>query len=310
MMSENTINTKNIQRAVVIGGAGFIGSYVVRELLAQNYPVLVIDNLSTGSKERLPENTPLTICDIRNYEDLLPLINEGDIIFHLAALVSVPLSIENPLLAHEINIRGTYHVFEVARIKKAYGIVFSSSAAVYGNQEGVVSESTTALPQTPYGLHKLMGEELATLYTNCFLLPTVALRYFNVYGKGHHETGSYAPVIAKFLQQKRNNLPITITGDGLQTRDFVHVEDVARANVTAIQLLSHSKNYCLNVCTGESYTIKKIAEIVGGEIQFIPPRNEIKQSCGDGTKIKEILEWKPEMTLEKGILELLTLENV
>ena len=296
---------KTKKRAIIIGGAGFIGSYVVRELRAQNYPVLVIDDLSTGSKERLPEDTPLTVCDIRNYEELLSLINEGDIIFHLAALVSVPLSIEKPLLAHEINIRGTYNVFEVARVKKAYGIVFSSSAAVYGNQEGIVSESIATLPQTPYGLHKLMGEQLATLYTNCFSLPTVALRYFNVYGKGHHETGSYAPVIAKFLQQKRNNLPITITGDGLQTRDFVHVEDVARANVMAIELLSAPKNYCLNVCTGESYTIKKIAELVGGAIDFIPARNEIKQSRGDNTRIQEVLHWNATVTLEDGIKELL-----
>lgn len=295
--------TKN--RAVVVGGAGFIGSYVVRELLLQDYNVVVIDNLSTGSKERLPAEAEILVKDIRNYDELLPLINEGDIIFHLAALVSVPLSLENPQLAHEINVRGMYNVFEVARVKKAYGVIFSSSAAVYGNHEGLVTETTPTKPETPYGLHKLIGEQMASLYTNCFSLPTVSLRYFNVYGKGHHETGSYAPVIAKFLQQKRNNLPITITGDGLQTRDFVHVRDIARANVLAINLLSTPKNYCLNVCTGESYTVKKIAETIGGDIQYIPARNEIKQSQGDNTQIKNILNWKAETTLEEGIKELL-----
>lgn len=291
-------------RAVVIGGAGFIGSYIVRELLSQKYNVVVIDNLSSGSKERLPEGTEIIVQDIRDYDGLLTGINEGDIIFYLAALVSVPLSLEKPYEAHEINIRGMYNVFEVARVKKASGVIFSSSAAVYGNHEGMVTEETRTIPETPYGLHKLMGEQMATLYTKCFSLPTVCLRYFNVYGKGHHETGSYAPVIAKFLHQKRNSSPITITGDGLQTRDFVHVRDVAHANVLAIQLLSNIKNYCLNVCTGESYTIKKIAETVGGDIQFIEARNEIKQSCGDSTKIQEILDWKAEVTLEEGIREL------
>lgn len=293
------------KRAVVIGGAGFIGSYVVRELLAQGYPVIVIDNLSTGSRTRLPETTEVLVQDIRSYENILPLIKEGDIIFHLAALVSVPLSLEKPQEAHEINIRGMYNVFEIARVKKASGVIFSSSAAVYGNHEGVVTEATLALPETPYGLHKLMGEQLATMYTNCFSLPTVSLRYFNVYGKGHHETGSYAPVIAKFLQQKRNNTPITITGDGLQTRDFVHVRDVARANVLAINLLSSSKNYCFNVCTGESYSIKKIAETIGGEIQFVAARHEIKQSVGDNIKIKEALNWEAQVLLEEGIKELI-----
>jgi UDP-glucose 4-epimerase len=301
----NILHETKKQRAVVIGGAGFIGSYIVRELLSLNYNVVIIDDLSTGSKERIPNNVPLLIQNICDYDTLLTCINEGDIIFHLAALVSVPLSLEKPREAHEINIRGTYNVLEVARVKKAYGVIFSSSAAVYGNQEGIVSESIATLPQTPYGLHKLMGEQLAILYTNCFSLPTVTLRYFNVYGKGHHETGSYAPVIAKFLQQKRNNLPITITGDGLQTRDFVHVEDVARANVMAIELLSTPKNYCLNVCTGESYTIKKIAELVGGTIDFIPARNEIKQSRGDNTRIQETLHWEATVTLENGIEKLL-----
>jgi len=293
------------KRAVVIGGAGFIGSYIARDLLSKKYRVVVIDNLSTGSKDRLPEGTEIVEKDIKNYNDLVEQINEGDIIFHLAALVSVPLSLEKPLEAHENNIRGTYNVFEAARVKKAAGVIFSSSAAVYGNNEGVVTEDSKTIPSTPYGLHKLMGEQIASLYTSCFGLPTVSLRYFNIYGKGHHETGSYAPVIAKFLQQKKNNMPITITGDGLQTRDFIHVKDVSNANILAIDLLTEKNNHCINICTGKSYTIKNIAEIIGGEIQFIAPRLEIKQSLGDNTRAKEILKWNPTVTLEEGIKELL-----
>lgn len=298
------IQEKTKERAVVIGGAGFIGSYVVRELLSQNYKVIVIDNLSTGSRSRLPETVEINVQDICDYDGLLSCVDEGDIIFHLAALVSVPLSIEKPREAHEINVRGMYNVFEVARVKKASGIIFSSSAAVYGNQEGTVNEKAETIPQTPYGLHKLMGEQMAALYTTCFFLPTVSLRYFNVYGKGHHETGSYAPVIAKFLKQKKNNEPITITGDGLQTRDFVHVRDVARANVLAIDVLKEVKNYCFNVCTGESFTIKEIAETIGEEIQYIAARNEIKVSVGDNTLAKTTLKWTPAIKLNEGIGEL------
>jgi UDP-glucose 4-epimerase len=297
------------QRAVVIGGAGFIGSYVVRELLQNKYEVVVIDNLSTGSHDRLPDEVELIIEDVRNYEALLKHIQKDDIIFHLAALVSVPLSLEKPWEAHEINIRGTYNVFEACRVAHVKGIIFSSSASVYGNQEGLVSEMSQAQPETPYGLHKLMGEQLATLYSSCFLIPTVSLRYFNVYGKGHHETGSYAPAIAKFLKQKREGVPVTITGDGLQMRDFVHVRDVARANVASIQLLASPSNTILNVCTGESFSIKDIAEKIHNEITYIPARQEIKRSLGSNEKIMKLLTWKPETSLMDGIKELVEMEK-
>ena len=299
------------QRAVVIGGAGFIGSYVVRELLEKKYDVIVIDNLSSGSRDRLPNQVEVVVEDIRNYEGLVQHLKKDDIVFHLAALVSVPLSLEKPFVAHEINVRGTYNVFEAGRVAHVKGIIFSSSAAVYGNQEGLVTELSPTIPQTPYGLHKLMGEQFARLYTTCFSLPTVSLRYFNVYGKGHHETGSYAPAIAKFLKQKREGSPLTLTGDGLQTRDFVHVRDVARANVTSIELLTStpSSHYIFNVCTGESFTIKEIAEQIHTEITYIPARQEIKKSLGSNAHIDEVLSWKTKTSLKVGISELIEMEK-
>ena len=292
-------------RAVVIGGAGFIGSYVVRELLSQNFNVVVIDNLSVGKKENIPTNIPLIVADITNKNELMMHIKEGDIIFHLAALTSVPESIEYPEKYNAVNVEGARNVFEIARIKKVRGIIFSSSASVYGNQEGVMHETNPTKPESPYAQSKVEGENLGKKYAEEYKLPSVSLRYFNVYGKGNNETGSYAPVTARFLKQKREGSLLTITGDGSQTRDFIHVEDVARANVFAIKLLDNKESEILNISSGKATSVKEIANIIGGEIEYLPERKEIKHSLGDNTKAKELLGWEPSISIEEGIKELL-----
>lgn len=292
-------------RAVVTGGCGFIGSHVVRELLKQGHEITVIDNLETGKRENIPDTVAFIQADIRNYEEIAKHIQEDDVIFHLAALTSVPGSIENPLAYHETNIRGTYNILEAARSKNAKGVIFSSSAAVYGNKEGMVDENTPPCPMSPYGLQKLMGEALAKMYSELFSLPTVALRYFNVYGKGNHEEGSYAPVTARFLKTTREGKLLPIVGDGTQTRDFVHVEDVARANVLAIKFIEEKKNDVFNICSGIGTSVISIAETIGGEKEFLPARQEIKHSCGDPTKALKLLGFSPSISLEEGIKELL-----
>lgn len=294
-------------RVIITGGCGFIGSYVVKELVQQGYTPIVIDNLSKGKPENIPEGILIHKVDIQDKESLLTIVEEGDIIFHLAALTSVPESIENPLPYHETNVRGTYILLEVARIKNALGIIFSSSAAVYGNKEGIVTEHEIVKPESPYGLHKLMGEEILCIYNTLYKIGTVSLRYFNVYGKGQPEEGSYAPVMARFLKEKKSGRHLPIIGDGSQTRDFVNVIDVAKANVQAIRLLEKKDNFVINICGSRSISIKEVASMISENYILLPPRQEIKHSLGDNTKAKELLEWNITVPFEKGINELLSL---
>jgi UDP-glucose 4-epimerase len=178
---------------------------------------------------------------------------------------------------------------------------------VYGNQEGVMDENKETHPENPYAFHKVFGEELGTLYSSLYSLPCVALRYFNVYGKGNHEEGSYAPVTARFLKAKRENKPLPLVGDGEQTRDFIHVEDVAHANVLALQLIEKKQSEIINICSGNPIKIIDIAHMVGGDIEHLPLRQEIKHSCGNPQKALELLGFSPSISLEEGIQNLLNL---
>ncbi len=294
-----------MQRAIVTGGCGFIGSYVVKELVKAGYHVLVIDNLTSGKRENVEPGITVHEADIRRYKEIEHLIQEGDVVFHLAALTSVPLSIEHPLTYHRTNIKGTYNVFEAARVKKAKGIIFSSSAAVYGNQEGIMDEAKTPHPENPYAFQKLFGEQLGQQYASLYGLPFIALRYFNVYGKGNHEEGSYAPVTARLLKAKREGKPLPLVGNGEQTRDFIHVEDVAKANALAAKLIEKKQSEIINICSGKPVKIIDIAHMIGGDIEHLPPRQEIKHSCGNSAKAKELLHFQPSISFEKGILNLL-----
>lgn len=293
------------QRAVVTGGCGFIGGYVVRELLQNNYDVLVIDNLSKGKESSLPEGVTFIHVDICDYEKITPLINKGDLIFHLAALTSVPGSIETPLPYHTTNIMGTYNVLEAARVQRAYGVIFSSSAAIYGSQEGLLSEDATPHPESPYATQKLVGETLCESYAIQYDLPSVALRYFNVYGEGNHEEGSYAPVTARFLKAKREGKHLLVVGDGEQTRDFIHVKNIAQANVAAAKLLTPKYFEIINVATGIGTKIIDIAHLVGGEIEHLPARTEPQHSLGNTSKLMTLIPDIKLISLEEGLGEML-----
>lgn len=294
-----------MRKAVVVGGCGFIGSYVVRELSKNGYEVTVLDNLSTGKQSNIDSSVTFSKADIRNITEIEEHISDGDIVFHLAALTSVPGSIENPLAYHETNILGTINVFEAARRKKAKGIIFSSSAAVYGNQEGIMTEEYETHPENPYALQKQFGEHLGAQYGNLYNLPVISLRYFNVYGKGNHEEGSYAPVTARFLKARRENKPLPITGTGEQTRDFIHVEDVARANVLAIKLLDVCTSEIVNISSGVSTEIRTIAERIGGEKIFLPARKEIQHSSGSNQKASLLINFTPLIPFSQGLDQLL-----
>ncbi len=306
-MEEKVANNlqKNPLQALVTGGAGFIGSYVVRELLAQGYTVRVLDNLTSGKAERLPKGVEIIQKDIRNYEDVLSVLHEGDTVFHLAALTSVPGSLETPLPYHMTNIMGTYNVLEAARVRHARGVIFSSSAAVYGSQEGLLSEDTMPHPESPYATQKLIGETLCESYALQYGLPCIALRYFNVYGTGNHEEGSYAPVTARFLKAKREGKHLSVVGDGEQTRDFIHVTNIAQANVQAVELLTPHHYEVINVCTGIGTKVIDIAKSIGGEIDHLPPRTEPKNSRGNPEKLSKLIKDIHLISLEEGLREML-----
>jgi UDP-glucose 4-epimerase len=292
------------ERVVITGGCGFIGSYTIQEFLGHGYDVTVIDSLIQG-KEEAAAGAKLIVGDIRNKEILLQTIQEGDTIVHLAALTSVPGSLENPDEYFSVNVLGTHNVLEAAREKKARGIVFASSAAVYGNQEGIMHEALTPLPESNYGLHKYMGELLLASYTHNYGIPSAALRFFNVYGKNQPDTGSYAPVMARFIQAKKENRSLSVTGDGTQSRDFVHVRDVARAIRKGTEILEKQPYVVANIASGKEERIIDIAKKVGGEITFIPARKEIYRSVGAINKAKEVLNWEPEIAFEDGLQTLL-----
>ena len=223
---------------LVTGGAGFIGSHIVDALVEANHEVVVLDNLSSGHKENLSnawKKITFVEGDVRDAETCLKAAEGCDGIFHEAALVSVPDSINRPRDNHDINITGTLNVLEAARANGVKRVVFASSAAIYGdNPELPKYEAMLPEPKSPYALAKLTGEYYLKIYAECFGLETVALRYFNVFGPRQDPSSMYSGVISIFSERIMKGLPITIYGDGEQTRDFVNVKDVVAANLLAM----------------------------------------------------------------------------
>ncbi len=291
------------QTVLVTGGAGFIGSHLVDVLRLEN-EVRVLDNLSSGTRERVPADVELIIGDIRDQETVREAVNGVDVIFHEAAQVSVAESIETPVETHTVNATGTLHVLEAARAVDAT-VVLASSAAVYGDPESVpVAESHPTNPKSPYGQSKLAAEQYAQLYSECYGLETVALRYFNVYGP--RQSMEYAGVITIFFEQARQNDPLTVHGDGTQTRDFVFVGDVVRANLLAATRGRSGAVY--NVGTGTSVSIRELAELIvevtgtDSLVKHVEARTgDIDRSQAVIESLREELEFEPAVSLEDGL---------
>ncbi|MCK5632235.1 NAD-dependent epimerase/dehydratase family protein [bacterium] len=249
---------------LVTGGAGFIGSHIVHKLVELGAKVTVIDNLETGFLKNLePVQNSITFVNksITNMDACIQATQGQKVIFHLAAFISVPDSIQNPQACHNTNINGTYNLLEAARINNVKRFVFSSSAAVYGPTEKTCSESMPCKPTSPYGTSKLIGELLCQQYTNNYNLQTICLRYFNVFGPRQNPNGAYAGVVAKFTQLMKKNRPITIFGDGKQTRDFIPVEQVAQANLAlGMQNKTVMNGQPINIATGKSITLVQLVE--------------------------------------------------
>ncbi len=292
-------------KVIVTGGAGFIGSHLSERLLAEGFEVHIIDNLVAGKQENIPAGATLHIVDIRDEEKLNPIFIDAKYVFHLAALPSVPYSVEHPIETHEVNALGTLKVIMAASNAGVKRVIYSSSSAVYGNQEALpVYEDAKCEPNTPYGLQKLESEHYLRLASELYGVETISLRYFNLYGPRQNHTGPYASVVAKFLRQSSKGDTLTIVGDGLQTRDFVHVEDVVEANICAMRSDKVGKGEVFNIGGGEQYTILRVAEIMGGKVEHLPARIEIKHSLASIDHARDIMNWTPTKSFEEGIAHL------
>ncbi|XOB42177.1 MAG: NAD-dependent epimerase/dehydratase family protein [Candidatus Nealsonbacteria bacterium] len=294
-------------KILVTGGAGFIGSNLVDKLIEKDHKVIVIDNLSTGKKENLNPKAKFFNLDLRDFEKIKPIFEGVDFVFHLAALPRVPLSVAKPRETNEINITATLNTLVAAKDAKVKRFVYSSSSSVYGiGNDLPLKENMTPSPISPYALQKYVGELYCRIFSSdLYNLPTVSLRYFNVYGPRQPEEGSYVPVIGLFLTQKKKGLPLTITEDGEQTRDFTHVVDVVNANILAMESDKVGKGEAINIGAGKNCTVNEIAELVGGEIKYIPARlGDIRDTLADISLAKELLGWEPRTTLEQGINQL------
>ncbi|MBI2571987.1 MAG: SDR family oxidoreductase [Candidatus Schekmanbacteria bacterium] len=292
-------------KSVVTGGAGFVGSHIVDELLADGQDVHVVDNLATGKRENVNAHAALHEVDIRDYDALLSVMEGATYVFHEAALARVQLSIENPALTHEVNITGTLCVLRAAADRQVKRLIYAASSSAYGNQKTLpLDESMPANPLSPYGLQKHVGELYCRLFSTVYNLQTVCLRYFNVYGPRFDPSGPYALVIGKFLRQRSLGEPLTITGDGEQTRDFTHVSDVARANLLAMTSEKVGHGEVLNIGAGRNCSINHLAEIIGGPTVHVPPRLEPRHTRADNRRARELLGWVPTVALADGVMAL------
>ena len=298
-------------RCVVTGGCGFIGSHIVDALIRDGCDVVVLDDLSTGNREYLNPAAALVEGSVADAEVVRSATEGATWVFHLAALARVQQSVDDPIGTHNINVNGTLNVLQAARENGLERVIVSSSSSVYGDQPThLMTEDLPANPMSPYGLHKLIGEQYADLFATLFGVQVVSLRYFNVYGPRQSAEGAYALVIPHFLRLRDEGKPLTIYGDGCQTRDYVHIDDVVRANMHAANSeLPAGRAVALNVGSGEETSVNEIAEMVGGEVEHIIPNPrgafEELRKCADMSRAKSVISWEPRIRLAEGIKSVL-----
>lgn len=295
-------------KAVVTGGAGFIGSHTVELLVKKGLEVIVVDDLIRGSPNNLASvirSITFVKEDVRNRDFLEKIFKEVDLVFHLAALTSVPISLKDPIETMDVNVAGTLNVLSAARANDVKKVVLASSAAVYGNKEGNVDEMISCDPVSPYGVSKVANEIYAKMFCELYRLNTVCLRYFNVYGPRQDPNSEYAAVVPKFILKLLNNENPVIYGDGEQTRDFVYVEDVAEANMLAAE---KEITGVFNVASGTKTSVNELfwlmKKIMKKEINPLYAQKregEVRHSLADISKAKQSFGFEPKHSLENGL---------
>lgn len=301
-------------KALVTGGAGFIGSHIAHRLVSMGHEVVVLDNLFTGKRENLRKianAVHFVEGDIRNPAALDTVIDGCELVFHQAAIVSVPLSVEKPQESHDVNIQGTLNVLQAARKAGTRRVVFASSAAIYG-EEPTLPKVETMLPEpiSPYGIEKLTGEHYLGTWSKLFGLQTVALRYFNVFGPRQDPSSAYSGVISIFVDRILAGRPLTFFGDGAQCRDFVYVDNVVDANILAATRDGVSGRV-FNVACGARTTLLELASLIERaagktvERSFLEPRaGDIKESLADIGRARAELGYAPAVGIEEGLRRL------
>jgi len=297
---------------LVTGGAGFIGSHSVEALLEAGARVTVLDNFSSGKRSNLPRHAALDVVegDIRDEALVRSLVEPATHVLHLAAQVSVRASVEEPVASAGHNVTGFLNVLGAVKSHREVRMVYASSAAVYGApRELPLTESSPCEPSSPYGLEKFINDQYAALFRSLYDVSTLGLRYFNVYGPRQDPASPYAGVISRFASRLNADEPLSVFGDGQQTRDFVFVKDVARANLAALRATATG---VVNVGTGISVTLLELIETLARcagrtpEVRFDPPASgDIRHSAMRPDRIREALAMLPRTTLHDGLTALL-----
>jgi UDP-glucose 4-epimerase len=290
---------------LVTGGAGFIGSHLVDQLILMGHEVIVIDNAFGEEKDFFWNESAYNYqYDIRDYDSIRPLFDEVDVVFHLAARSRIQPAINNPIDAISVNSLGTYTVLQASREAGVKRFIYSSTSSAYGHNPIPNIETQNNDCLNPYSISKVNGELFCKIYYDLYHLKTISLRYFNVYGPRQPIKGQYATVVGIFLNQMRNNKPLTIVGDGKQRRDFTHVFDVVNANIIVATkaVLDDAFGSVYNVGSGKNYSVNQLAKMISSSIHFIPPRiGEARETLANYQKIKDTFAWVPTIALEDWI---------
>jgi UDP-glucose 4-epimerase len=301
---------------LVTGGCGFIGSHLVDRLLAKGHEVTVLDDLSSGHRENIPSHVKVVVGDITTPGIYNDLVTKIDGCFHLAAIVSVQRSITEWLRSHQVNISGLVSLFDaMVEHKRKFPVIMASSAAVYGDcKEIPIKETTLKSPLSAYGADKFSCEVHASVAASVHGIPTAAMRFFNIYGPRQDPASVYSGVISIFADRMKQNKPVSIYGDGEQSRDFVFVSDVVDALTAALQKLESKQlmHGVFNVCTGKQVTINELAKIIGelthsrSEVSHVAARaGDIRYSLGDPSSAAQLLGFRASVALRDGLKETL-----